>query len=447
MNLFIKKEYNFKEILCNSFSQASIRIILTPHLTLKIFLSTFVLASSGFASYFVIKSFMDYFSYRVSTETRTVYETPTLFPKVTICNINWFTTQYAFNSLQNGNNNPNNLLSFLKKLLAHNLSDILIDCKFNSNPFNKSDFVWSFDKDYGNCYTFNSGFGSNGNKTDLKKSTISGPDYGLSLTVYVNFYEELMSYSSGLGALIRIGNSSYSTFYSNGGILVSSGFQTNIVVEREFKSVLSKPYSNCEIDSKSPDVIPNLELYNLISQSEYAYTQQLCFIQCYEKFIISKYNCSLSNFISLFLKVSKCSTKLFNNISNSADDLESSFINSVCLPLCPLECNQTLYKTSISSYQLIGSNFVSYILDNKRLASDFINRTLDANTARESFVRVNIFYDILSYTVSTESPQIELVALLASIGGNLGLFLGVSVFSLAEIVEVFIEILLKMRRH
>ena len=32
------------------------------------------------------------------------------------------------------------------------------------------------------------------------------------------------------------------------------------------------------------------------------------------------------------------------------------------------------------------------------------------------------------------------VSLLANIGGNLGLFLGVSVFSLCEIVEIFIEI-------
>ena len=34
----------------------------------------------------------------------------------------------------------------------------------------------------------------------------------------------------------------------------------------------------------------------------------------------------------------------------------------------------------------------------------------------------------------------NIVSLLASIGGNLSLFLGVSVFSLCEIIEVLIEI-------
>jgi hypothetical protein len=34
----------------------------------------------------------------------------------------------------------------------------------------------------------------------------------------------------------------------------------------------------------------------------------------------------------------------------------------------------------------------------------------------------------------------DIVSMLASIGGNLGLFLGVSVFSLCELVEVAIEV-------
>jgi len=65
---------------------------------------------------------------------------------------------------------------------------------------------------------------------------------------------------------------------------------------------------------------------------------------------------------------------------------------------------------------------------------------VDATTAKNSFVRANIFYNSLSYKETNELPQMDLVSLLGSIGGNLGLFLGVSVFSLAEIVEVLIEI-------
>ena len=72
--------------------------------------------------------------------------------------------------------------------------------------------------------------------------------------------------------------------------------------------------------------------------------------------------------------------------------------------------------------------------------STFINRTIDAATVEKSIVHVNIFYESLSYTETTESPQMDFVSLLASIGGTLSLFLGVSAFSFCEVAEVMIEI-------
>jgi hypothetical protein len=53
---------------------------------------------------------------------------------------------------------------------------------------------------------------------------------------------------------------------------------------------------------------------------------------------------------------------------------------------------------------------------------------------------LNMFYDSLSYILTTESPQWDAVSLLGSIGGNLGLFLGVSLFSLCELIQVAVEI-------
>ena len=104
-----------------------------------------------------------------------------------------------------------------------------------------------------------------------------------------------------------------------------------------------------------------------------------------------------------------------------------------------LEYNQTLLKSSISSVLLDGIRYLSQI-KNSNLSTDFIKRTIDAAIVRDSVVNVNIFYESLSYTETNESPQMNIVSLLGSIGGNLGLFFGVSVFSLCEIIEVLIEI-------
>ena len=108
--------------------------------------------------------------------------------------------------------------------------------------------------------------------------------------------------------------------------------------------------------------------------------------------------------------------------------------------MCPLECSRIKYKTSISFNQLNGNPYISLIKKSPSLSSDFINRRLDATQAEKSIVKVNIFYESLSYTLSTESPQMDMVSLLANIGGNMGLFLGVSVFTLAEILNVLIEV-------
>jgi hypothetical protein len=133
--------------------------------------------------------------------------------------------------------------------------------------------------------------------------------------------------------------------------------------------------------------------------------------------------------------------KIFEKILDEDNIFESTeYISDTCLPLCPLECNQTLYKYSLSFSQLNGGDYVSTIKNNSNLSSDFINRSIDSAQAEKSFEGLNVFYDSLSYTLTTESPQIDWVTLLGSIGGNLGLFLGVSVFSLCEVVEVFVEI-------
>jgi hypothetical protein len=425
-----------KEILYTSLSQAIIKIFLTPHLILKVFLTIFVLVSSVLASYLVIQSIIVYFTYEVTTKSRIVYETPTLFPKVTFCNLNEFTTEYAFNLTQQGVYYGNNLLNEEKQKLGHDLNDILFDCKFNNIDCDATDFAWSYDNSYGNCYTLNS---------SLKKSYLAGPEFGLTLTLYVNVYEKLLNVTNqlyGLGAIFRIGNSSYLTHYSNGGIFVSPSMVTNIVVDREFKSVLTKPYSNCDIESNS--AIFNGDLYKLIEHSDYVYTQQLCFTQCLQKYIINKYNCTLYMLVSLY-SVDLCEWELYLKIVSTDDFFTDNFINEICLPQCPLECNQTLYKTSLSSYQLIGSSYREKIVSNQNLKSDFIYRDLDLTQVEKSFLSVSIYYESLSYTLTTESPQMDLVALLSSIGGNLGLFLEMSLFSLCELIEVVIELIFTLK--
>ena len=115
-----------KEILYNSLAQAILKIALTPYVVLKAILLIFVLASIGFVSYFIMQTMLAFLEYNVSTTSRTIYEMLTLFPKVTFCNLNDSTTEYAYNLTQSNIYDGEFLSAYERKMIVHNLDDILI---------------------------------------------------------------------------------------------------------------------------------------------------------------------------------------------------------------------------------------------------------------------------------------------------------------------------------
>ena len=110
------------------------------------------------------------------------------------------------------------------------------------------------------------------------------------------------------------------------------------------------------------------------------------------------------------------------------------------MPQCPLECNSSQITSTTTSYELTGHVYEKFIKNNKNLCTFFVNTTITTESVRKSMVRIFVYYDSLSYTQSEEAPQIDIISLIANIGGNLGLFLGVSLFSIWEIVITLLEI-------
>jgi hypothetical protein len=121
--------------------------------------------------------------------------------------------------------------------------------------------------------------------------------------------------------------------------------------------------------------------------------------------------------------------------------LDSNFLIGKCEPLCPLECNSSIYATSVSSVEVIGSFYADFVNGNSNILKDFeTNSTVSPDEAKNNFVYIYLFYNSLSYTISTETPTMDIVALLANIGGTMGLFLGVSLLHVCELAEAFIEL-------
>ncbi len=61
---------------------------------------------------------------------------------------------------------------------------------------------------------------------------------------------------------------------------------------------------------------------------------------------------------------------------------------------------------------------------------------------KENAVNVEIGYALLEQTIISEEKKFEVNDLVSSIGGVLGVFLGLSFLNLIEIVEIFLQTLL-----
>ena len=87
----------------NEFAGRIIKLFRTPLIVMRIVLIVFLLFVIGFSSFLTIQSFVNYFNYEVVTTHRIVKEIPVVFPQITICNTNMFSSEYAVEFLKDIN--------------------------------------------------------------------------------------------------------------------------------------------------------------------------------------------------------------------------------------------------------------------------------------------------------------------------------------------------------
>jgi hypothetical protein len=161
-------------ILNNSTAQALFNLVHTPHLVLKLFLALCIISTIVASSFAVISSILNYYQFEVTTVSRQVFETTTYFPRITLCNLNQFTTvngleflkkvaknskilnaDSAFDSEKTKNITlgekirlygelaieATSLMLESKLNFSHSLEDILLSCYFNNQACNMNDFL------------------------------------------------------------------------------------------------------------------------------------------------------------------------------------------------------------------------------------------------------------------------------------------------------------------
>ena len=151
------------------------------HVSIKMFWLICFLISSGVCGYMIVKSVINYFEHETVSKVQRIYEIPALFPTISVCNLNAFTTNagldYVRSELDYIYTDTSNLKQQLtygfwtailrlkyfmgvrlrdpsytdsyRRSMSLQMDDMLLWCTYNGKPCTPNDFVWYFDSIYG----------------------------------------------------------------------------------------------------------------------------------------------------------------------------------------------------------------------------------------------------------------------------------------------------------
>jgi len=317
-----------------------------------------------------------------------------------------------------------NVLEFLKYPVVTNINTVYendaafpavticngipLECSFNAQRCHPSNFLPRNNI----CYAFNSGLNYSLFPVKILKSTIPGVRNGLSLTLNIiqGNYISVMVYNQSADPNL------------DKALRVAKGIELDLVLKRVLSSKLSEPYSNCK-----KEYIFEPKPLDILNQNSYSYYQSECFYLCqvqHEMEICNQTTEFNSNFQfyftnkGFFFKFYNQQQKLcYQKDPSLLDSVTAKFqnlgANTICEKQCPIECDS-----------------ISYSLDKN---ANFINR---------SYSQVNIYYEDFFYTSITEEPKTSFDSLIGTIGGLLGLFLGASLTSFFELIDLTFSLFL-----
>lgn len=115
---------------------------------------------------------------------------------------------------------------------------------------------------------------------------------------------------------------------------------------------------------------------------------------------------------------------------------------------CPQECDMMSISTAVSTSDYPSVVYASALKNNSKIRSFFGNRTnVTQDELRRNLLSFTIFYNHLIYTRYSELEKLNIIDLISSIGGTLGLFLGMSFLSFVEIIDLFLQLFLADRER
>ncbi|RMZ95378.1 acid-sensing ion channel 4-like [Brachionus plicatilis] len=276
--------------------------------------------------------------------------------------------------------------------------------------------------------------------SEIRNTVQPGSYGGLHVELYVGVPddENTMSYSQ--GAHVFIDDNHFLPLRGEG-IALAPGTFSNIVFKRTMTKLKPQPYSECIDNLKNIDSFDS-EYYRKVFRSNLTYRQIECFHAYIQSEIYDKCKCDDINFNliaehsapCLTIDQQLCGLVTYNKITLS--NYKSKLKN-----YCPLEC-ESVKLDFFKSENLYPSYSYGKKLGENDKIKDLLkrNETITIKQLQSNILAISFYYERIVQTEITESASITWDGLISSIGGTLGLFLGMSFLSLFEIFDFCLQI-------
>ncbi|XP_071112396.1 epithelial sodium channel subunit alpha-like [Haliotis cracherodii] len=464
-----------------------------------------VLTGAGVAVYNIWTIGIAYSRWEVSTVVSLEYNSKLRFPAVTICNLNPVkkssieVEETEFDSLKTAlryedlfptssepmdnedfydwenssvsydtyDRNYRATIDFQKALLlmkvarriqiGHQIHDMLIECSFQGKVCTPSNFTHFYNYMHGNCYTFV--------PTDVDYTFISqtGPLYGLSMMLYVEEAEYISSLSSGVGFKVVVHSPDTMPFPEDEGFDISPGFATSAGVTKVTVERVPAPYGNCKLYGPGVEEPPNIFTTQV---PNITYSDKTCKKTCVQKILVSLCDCCYNIYpcnpdALRIINSSITSAVRFCGLNGETkescavevlDELDNE--QRVCPDSCYPNCKEDTHQMEISTAMWPSSNRLTSLVDglirgfeNKQGAQPIDKHASAAEKDtffRKNVMKLNVFYKDLNYQKIQTRPAYDWKSLLSDVGGQAGLWLGFSLLTMAEILELILDVVIHL---
>ncbi|GFN77780.1 amiloride-sensitive sodium channel subunit gamma [Plakobranchus ocellatus] len=267
----------------------------------------------------------------------------------------------------------------VRATMGHQISNMLLQCSFAGGTCRARNFTRLQTTDYGNCYTI---------QYPKFISRKSGPKDGLVLKLFLESDEYVRGIASSRGIQVIVHDQGTLPFPDEEGIAVKSGSETRIGLRRLQISRLGKPFGECT------------PIEEFKKQYGVKYTRTACQNFCRQERTTRTCGC---------YDIEAQETNMILKLSRNW---------TACKTAEEIQCALRLALQLEADQSVCGCH----------------------SPCKHEFLKLVVYYEDLNYEELEESAAYQIDQFLSDVGGTIGLWIGLSVLSLFEIVHLLTDI-------